>query len=420
MTARALALAAVAAAAAAPPVAGCGGPPPARPAAPAPPPPPPPPQQPPQQAGARPPPSEEERLAAIQKAMNELDEGAQACWAAAAAERLDVAGELTARIDVDPAAARGVVARVPGESPARGACMARLLAAYRWAPPLHGQAIQLPFRFRAPDGQSAIDRRLVPWKAQGKLAVAVLLDQQNTGNGAASMFELAIAAGGATGARLAERPELWYFLTPATVEGAGAGAGAGAATRRAVAAGDMMYVPAGAARSVSAAAAPEARAVVVVTPGGREGAARAGALPTPELPAGKAAAPGPVHLPAAAARRYPRPAGAVAIFAEPATIKDRALAATVLELPKGAAIPEHVHAGETELLYLLAGAGTMTVKGVPLAVGPTTVVQIPPNTPHAFTAAEDVRAVQVYTPAGPEQRFKAAPGGAKGKPEGKP
>jgi quercetin dioxygenase-like cupin family protein len=81
----------------------------------------------------------------------------------------------------------------------------------------------------------------------------------------------------------------------------------------------------------------------------------------------------------------------------------------VIELPKGAAIPEHVHAGETELLYVLAGAGTMTVRGVPLAVGPTSVVQIPPNTPHAFTAAEDVRAVQIYTPAGPEQRFKAPP-----------
>jgi hypothetical protein len=36
------------------------------------------------------------------------------------------------------------------------------------------------------------------------------------------------------------------------------------------------------------------------------------------------------------------------------------------------------------------------------------VVQIPPNTPHAFTASAAVRAVQVYTPAGPEQRFKKA------------
>jgi quercetin dioxygenase-like cupin family protein len=410
--ARALAVAAAAAVAVAPGLAGCPGPEPARPA-----PPPPPPDRsggsgapagaPAPPPGAREPP-QEERLAAIQKAMNELDEAAQACWAASAAVRFDIAGELTAAIEIEPAGARVTIAPDTARDPQLAACVARVLSTYRWAPPLHGQAIRLPFRFRAPDGQSVIDRRLVPWQAQGKIAVAVLLDEQNTGNGAASMFELAIAAGGATGARIAERAELWYFLHPATVEVTGA------ASRRAVAAGDLMYVPAGAARNVSAAAA-EVHAVVVIVPGGREGAARAGALPTPELSAIKSGVAGPVHLPAAGARRYPRPAGAVAIFAEPSTIKDKALAASVLELPRGAAIPEHVHAGEAELLYVLAGAGTLTVKGVPLPVGPTTAVQIPPNTPHAFTVAEDLRAVQIYTPAGPEQRFKAPPGG-KAKP----
>jgi len=37
------------------------------------------------------------------------------------------------------------------------------------------------------------------------------------------------------------------------------------------------------------------------------------------------------------------------------------------------------------------------------------VIQIPPNTKHAFAASADFRAIQVYTPAGPEQRFKATP-----------
>jgi hypothetical protein len=41
-----------------------------------------------------------------------------------------------------------------------------------------------------------------------------------------------------------------------------------------------------------------------------------------------------------------------------------------------------------------------------VAVTPTSVIQIPPNTKHAFAATAAVRAVQVYTPAGPEQRFK--------------
>ena len=40
--------------------------------------------------------SDDEKLAAIQKAMNDLDEGAQQCWAAAATERYDIEGEITA------------------------------------------------------------------------------------------------------------------------------------------------------------------------------------------------------------------------------------------------------------------------------------------------------------------------------------
>jgi len=78
------------------------------------------------------------------------------------------------------------------------------------------------------------------------------------------------------------------------------------------------------------------------------------------------------------------------------------------EMIAAAAVPEHVHPNESELLYILEGSGTMTVAGTQLAVTPTSVVQIPPHTKHSFTAAADVRAVQIYTPAGPEQRFKAS------------
>jgi quercetin dioxygenase-like cupin family protein len=94
------------------------------------------------------------------------------------------------------------------------------------------------------------------------------------------------------------------------------------------------------------------------------------------------------------------------MFAEPAITGDKAFSAEILQLPAGASVPEHVHAAETELLYVLAGAGTITVAGVKLPVTPTSVVQIPANTKHSFAASADFRALQVYTPAGPEQRFK--------------
>ncbi|HEX2685490.1 MAG TPA: hypothetical protein VHN14_02670, partial [Kofleriaceae bacterium] len=82
-------------------------------------------------------PSQDERLAAIQKAMNELDEAAQQCWAAAATERFDIEGELSVQIDVAPGRSRASVVHDTVHNPRLVGCVVQLLAAYRWAPPLH-------------------------------------------------------------------------------------------------------------------------------------------------------------------------------------------------------------------------------------------------------------------------------------------
>ncbi|HEX3764407.1 MAG TPA: cupin domain-containing protein [Kofleriaceae bacterium] len=336
--------------------------------------------------------------------MNELDKAAQQCWALAATERFDIAGEIALQIDIaaPPAATAASVIRDTAHNAKLSACLIQLMAGYRWAPPLYGQAIQLPFQFRAPDGQNTIDRALVAWNGQGngksRASVAVLLDEASTGSAAASMFELAIAAGGTTGMRRTERAELWYFLAAGEVVSPGGG-------RHPVAAGDMMYVPRGGAREVAAPAG-ELHAMIVVVPGGREGAARSGALPTPELGAstGGPRPKPPVILPASAARTH----GPATIYTD-GQIPDRTFAASVLNLPAGAELADHVHTGEAELLYVLAGSGTLTVNGVALPVTPTSVAQIPKATRHAFVAATACRAVQIFTPAAPEQRYKAPP-----------
>jgi quercetin dioxygenase-like cupin family protein len=327
--------------------------------------------------------------------MNELDKAAQQCWAAAATERFDIEGEITLLIDIAPGRAKSSVVHDTARNARLSACLVQLMAAYRWAPPLYGQAIQLPFQFRAPDGQNTIDRALVAWNGQGKVSVAVLLDENNTGSDAASMVELAIAAGGTTGLRTASRAELWYFL--------GAGRVASPAGRRDVAAGDLMFVPRGGVREVAAPTV-DLHAMIAMVPGGREGAARGGALPTPEANLAAGPIKPPVILPATGASTAAT-IGAAAIGA--AAIPDHSLSAAILRVPAGGALAEHVH-GEAELLYLLAGSGTLTVSGVDLPVTPTTVVQIPKNTRHAFVATSEVRAVQIFTPAVPEQR-KAHP-----------
>jgi quercetin dioxygenase-like cupin family protein len=235
--------------------------------------------------------------------------------------------------------------------------------------------------------------------------MAVLLDEHNTGNAAASMLEVAIPSGGTTTLRSPDRTELWYFLGPATVTAMGSG------SPKTVAAGDMMYMRAGGAREIKATAG-DVHAVLVMVPGGPEGSARAGALPTPPVV-------GPIVLPSSAAKSYCiggspqepcfKSTTSVAIYAEPSTVHEKRLAASVIEIRQGGSVPEHVHAKETELLYILEGSGTITINGIAQPVTPTSVIQIPPNTKHAFVPSATVRALQIYTPAGPEQRFKARP-----------
>lgn len=346
-----------------------------------------------------------ERLAAIQHAMNQLDEGAQQCWAAAAAvEGYQLAGDLAALVEITAPRASVQVTRNTSGSVRLSACVSELLARYPWAPPLAGQAIALPFAFRAPSGQSVIDRRFVPAIGQGSVAVATLLDERNTANSAASMFEVTVAASASTGLRVASRTEAWFFLGSGEV---GAVLDARGQAQR-VNGGDLLLVPAGSARKLEATAGAPLRAVLVVTPGGIEGSARAGALPTPEAPLTKTAPTAAFTLLRATdAKRYPRPGGEVSLLLDPATTKQPALSAAILSFAAGTAVPLHQHAAETELLYILEGAGTLTIGEATLPVEPSSVLQLPRGVPHAFLASAPLRALQLYTPAGPEQRFKA-------------
>ena len=327
--------------------------------------------------------SQQEVLAAIQKAMNDLVPVSQQCWARAATQNYAIAGKLTLRIAVDgPPSVHSIdtVEDTTG-SGELVACMYEAIDHYPWPPPLAGQVFQLPFQFDAPHGQSVIDRRLVSWQGQVDVSVAVLLDEANTGNPAASMFEVAIKAGGHTGFRRSERAELWYFLGPAEIT-----VGAGPEPPwQAVAAGDIAYVPAGGVRDVRAPAR-GVHAVVVMLPGGREGTARAGALPAREWT-------GPGHF---------KPGCPVVVPAgKPFAIAGAPLAARVLDLPAGTT-RKAAHAHQTELWYVLSGAGELQLGDATLAVQ-ASAIQIPPGTPYTFQSRQDTRVLQILTPAGPDQ-----------------
>ena len=83
-----------------------------------------------------------------------------------------------------------------------------------------------------------------------------------------------------------------------------------------------------------------------------------------------------------------------------------------------AGVPEHVHASSWEVLFAVEGEGTLLLDGAPVRVGPGDVVLVPAGKRHAWTPDPNrrLRAVQMYVPPGPEQRFKALAAGAASPP----
>jgi len=90
---------------------------------------------------------------------------------------------------------------------------------------------------------------------------------------------------------------------------------------------------------------------------------------------------------------------------------DRAIApfAYVGRLEGTAPVAEHAHDGSWEVLCAVEAAGTFTLAGVANRLAPKTCVTVPPNAKHSWVpdANSTLRAVQLYAPPGPEQRFKA-------------
>ncbi|MBM4342132.1 MAG: cupin domain-containing protein [Deltaproteobacteria bacterium] len=85
-------------------------------------------------------------------------------------------------------------------------------------------------------------------------------------------------------------------------------------------------------------------------------------------------------------------------------------ALSVLTLAPGAEVPQHVHEGSAELLYIESGTCELVVGGVKVQAGPGSAVRIPAGVPHSArvtSAVQSLRAVQVYVGPGPEQRFRA-------------
>jgi quercetin dioxygenase-like cupin family protein len=103
------------------------------------------------------------------------------------------------------------------------------------------------------------------------------------------------------------------------------------------------------------------------------------------------------------AKSYPMSGGNAKLMLDGTGAK---LAVDVLALDTGAAVAAHKHATQDEELFILKGTGELSVGKQKLEVAQGDAVRIAANATHAATIAEPMTAIQIYAPAGPEQRFK--------------
>jgi quercetin dioxygenase-like cupin family protein len=98
----------------------------------------------------------------------------------------------------------------------------------------------------------------------------------------------------------------------------------------------------------------------------------------------------------------------VRMLFEPANTGRTSAYLGVLEADPGAEIPRHAHPGSAEVLYVVSGGGELTVGSEKIPFGPDEAIHLPENQPHAakFTGPDKTIMIQLYAPAGPEQRFK--------------
>jgi quercetin dioxygenase-like cupin family protein len=313
------------------------------------------------------------------------------CWEQAAADDYRVEGQMSVRVVVgDGGAATAVDPRDDTtRKPALVACVRAAFAGVRLDGFAPGDSIEIPVVFKAEPNRTVRAADVTPWSG-GRLSARVLIDGRSAGADQASLVLFDVAPGG----------EVKLPPCDATVVLIVAD-GQATAAKQALAIGDAVVAPPRAPVAIASAAG--ARLVALYAPPGAEARYRGGRIAAVK-PAGAAA----VHTAAAAATHaLAGGKGRVRLV-----VDDVAAAyAGWIELVPGAAVSEHTHGKEAELLYVLAGGGEMTVDGQTYPVEPGMAVHVPAGATHGFrvTSTMPVEAVQFYAPAGPQQRFKGPP-----------
>ncbi len=378
--------------------------------------------------------TEEQRVSrALQSALEKHGGDVNRCFEKALADTLDVAGKVELEVDVGD---EGKVTRaIPGEhsaqSPVLLACLSE--SATSWTIPgvAAGTTVILPLNFEGQMAQFSIKTADAPErgpgvsKAKGKapkgaatFSVKVLVDEATMRARQASLSLLTIAPANRIAMHKHPGAEVLYVK-----KGRARVLGPTGVNPEVLPEGTAIFIPAGmphvienmvrtAPVEILQVFAPMGPERVYRDPTDVKGRAAFDVIRDPS----KAVVPEGARLAVESldkATAYPQPGGKIKVHAlfDPSSTDSNVVALSVVEFSPGAEVPRHDHGGSAEILYILSGAGELQIGSEKLVFGPDQAIHLPEGQPHAakFKGPDKTVALQIYAPAGPEQRYKGAP-----------
>ncbi|MBL4633133.1 MAG: cupin domain-containing protein [Kofleriaceae bacterium] len=354
---------------------------------------------------------EAKQINAITSALNEFGPAVHTCWSRAAADDFRLEGAVTLGVTMLGQGRSDVVLlQDSAEDSVLSSCLLQLWREYQWADIFEpGDAVQLPpFEFVAPDTQFMVSQAHVPHMAfeSGAIDAQVLLSKRNTGNDDAALAILRVSPGSTIPMRAHAHDEIFYVY-------AGAGSIDGRGGKREIAAGGAVYIPANTPHTIQQSGTEALQLVQFsVFPSGTGSGDASFLMASGDVHSGKVAKRGPasVVVPDKDAHVFPILSGkaSVRVFFDANSPKGASAYLGVLRASPESIVPLHRHGQESEYLLILEGEAEMYVNGRTIIVRAGDGIQIPSGVEHGVKVlgTAQLKAVQFYTPPGPEARFK--------------
>jgi quercetin dioxygenase-like cupin family protein len=378
--------------------------------------------------------TEEELISrALQSALEKHGGDVNRCFEKALADTLDVSGKVELSVDVgeEGKVTRAVALDQTATSPVLLACLEASTASWVIPGVGAGTTVILPLAFEgqhaqfslktadAPErGPAAKGRPGKPGRPAAAFSAKVLVDEATMRARQASLSLLTIAPANRIAMHKHPGAEILYVK-----KGRARVLGPSGVSPELLAEGSAIFIPAGMphvienmVRSASVEIlqifAPMGPERVYRDPTDEKGRAAFDVIRDPR----KAVVPGHARFVVESFDKAPVRAVAggkvrVHAFFDAANTGSEAASASVVEFSPGTEIARHDHEGSAEIIYILAGRGDVQIGSEKIDFGADQVIHIPEGQPHAvkFTGSEKTIALQIFAPAGPEQRYKTSP-----------